>query len=73
MQEEEKQESIPGNSRDERPELPLLSESGCTFLLKNFVNNEFIFPDLKLSKTLQPVYSFFHPPKDFSAFLKPIA
>jgi hypothetical protein len=73
LQEEEKQESLPGNSRDERPELPLFSESCNSFLFNSYASKEYIFTEYQLSKTISPVFPFFHPPMDFNAFLNSVA
>jgi hypothetical protein len=72
MQEEEKKESLPGPNRDERPELPLISEKISAYLFNNFSGKEVIYPDLKLLKTVSPVFGFFHPPKVFSPCLNQI-
>ncbi len=69
MQEEEKKETLPGTTRNEMPELPLFSEKVTAYLFNNFPGKEFIYPELKLLKTVQLVYAFFHPPKEYYTIL----
>lgn len=73
LQEEDKKENLPGTTRDERPEINLFSENIKAYLFNNFSGKEYIYPELKLQKTIQPVFAFFHPPKEIPTKLNPIA
>ncbi len=73
LQEEEKKETLPGTNRDERLEINLFSENITAYLFNNFSGKEYIYPDLKFPKIDSPVFGFFHPPKENSFNLFPIA